>query len=221
MAIDHASRAITSILKPLLNTNGFYRRSPKLFVRVRENLVDVISFQMSQYGSKHFYLHYFCNLLPTPNWEQKLTGYQVGHRIQQDNDGPLWVADSETTAPAAMKSVISVCQKEILPWFDNISGVKEWLIEYIAKPNSNLETFEVSVALLLLGHTNKPWWILSTLSEKAIDSNRNIERQKDFKLRAKNFASAVDNNSYLTILNQWRDQNIINNKIQKAVQTNT
>ena len=49
---DFVKRAITKHLKPALADAGFYRIRPRKFVRLRGDLVDVIAFQMSQWGGR-------------------------------------------------------------------------------------------------------------------------------------------------------------------------
>lgn len=217
MAKDFATRAITATLKPLLSQHGFYRRNPKTFVRIRGDLVDVISFQMSQYGSRGFYLHYYCNLLVTPNWQKVLSSYQVGYRIQNIKNGPELKADDEVSATEAMEGVVNLSKEVVLPWFDELIGVKEWLIEYIAKPGKTLNSTEVVSALLLLGHTNRPSWILSDISENAKDPEGDIEAQKAIRKEAKIYADAIDNNTYRNLLSEWRQMAIDMHKIEKAI----
>lgn len=215
MPKDHAARAITSELKPLLLSHGFIRKTPKSFIRVRGDLVDVISFQMSQYGSKLFYLHYFCNLIPTPNSEKLLSTNLIGNRLQRGPEGPVWQADSESAAVDAMKNVARVCIEQVIPWFDNMPEVGSWLIEYIASSRSTLLSYEVIAGLLLLGHTSRPWWLLSELSERPIDPDWNTERQKLQRAKAKEYADLIHNDKHRELLESWRQAAFENNGLMQ------
>ncbi len=218
MAKDFAARAITAQLKPLLIQHGFYRRNPKTFVRIRGDLVDVISFQMSQYGSKLFYLHYYCNLIPMPDSDFLISSYNVGFRVQQDPEGAKWQADTAASAFDAMNSVVNVCENKVLPWFQQMPNVQTWLIEYLASSRSSLQTYEVVIGLLLSGHTNRPWWLLTEISEQPLDPELDIARQKKYRSEARKFADKVHNNSYQALLNHWKATAISKHGLEKAVQ---
>ena len=210
MPSDFINRAITAELKPILEADGFFRRHPKCFVRVRGDLVDVLSFQVSQYGSRLFYVHHFCNLLPDPNWESVIAGYQVGNRLSAKNgDGTDWIGDSEENANVAMGSVVRAYEMTIRPWFETIPDVRNWIVEYIGTGRSSVRAFDMAVALALIGKKNRSWWILCDLIDNATG--------KKNKALLTQFQDAVSENRFDTLFEDWRKRAISKNKIEKAI----
>lgn len=210
MPSDYTNRAITSDLKPILSADGFYRRHPRCFVRIRGDLVDVVSFQVSQYGSKLFYVHHFCNLLPDPNWEYVITGYQVGNRLgRRDGDGSEWIGDTEDNAKEAIKSVVHTYEATIKPWFEMVPDVRNWIVEYIGSGRSTVNSFEMVVALALIGKKSRSWWILCDLIDSASDS-----KQKSFLTDVQN---AIGEDRFEALFNDWRQRAISKNMLEKAV----
>lgn len=210
MASDFINRAITSQLKPVLTEDGFFRRSPKVFVRIRNDLVDVMSFQVSQYGSKLFYVHHFCNLLPNPDWESATSSYRVGSRLNGgESSRSNWIGDTEANARRAMHDVVDTFKSTIRPWFEQIPDTRNWIVEYIGSARSTLQSFEIAVALCLIGKEDRAWWVIGDL----IDSATDAQNKKLFK----SFQEAIDDGSYQTLLRQWRDDAIRENAIERAV----
>lgn len=207
---DYINRAITYKLKPVLTADGFYRRHPKCFVRIRGDLVDVLSFQISQYGSRLFYVHHFCNLLPNPDWESVIMGYQVGNRLSsRDGDGTKWIGDSEESANESMGSVVRAYESAIRPWFEMVSNVREWIVEYIGTGQSTVNSLEMAVALALIGKKGRSWWVLCDLIDNAANA-----KEKSF---LTDFQDAISEYKFDELFEKWRQRSISENKLEKAV----
>ncbi|MGI9263760.1 MAG: DUF4304 domain-containing protein [Gammaproteobacteria bacterium] len=210
MASDFISREITSQLKPVLVEDGFFRRGPKFFVRVRGDLVDVVSFQVSQYGSKLFYVHYFCNLLPNPDWKRATSGYRVGNRLNGGQvSGTNWIGDTEANAQDAMQDVVGAYEATIRPWFEQIPDVRNWIVEYVCAETTPLQSLDMAIALCLIGKKGRAWWITCDL----VDGARKGKEKEFFN----SFQEAIDDGSYKSLLRQWRQEAIEKNSIGKAV----
>lgn len=214
---DFVKRAITKHLKPALADAGFYRIRPRKFVRLRGDLVDVIAFQMSQWGGRDFFVHHFCNLLPMPEWEDPLEGYKLGERI---SNGTIdWCGETADKAEAAILDVVQASDEVILPWFDHIAGIKDYIVEYIAKPSTVLSSMQIVVALLLLGKTNRPYWALQEMIEvqpDEFDDPVEFASRNEFYRR---FQEQVDSRQHINLLNEWRTYWMEKHQLTKAMLT--
>jgi len=54
------NKIIKEELKEFLRSKGFTQLKPKLFVRVRDDLIDILSIEIGRYGTT-IYLNYFIN----------------------------------------------------------------------------------------------------------------------------------------------------------------
>ena len=213
---DFIRAAITAYLAPTLTRAGFYRYQPKHFVRVRGDLVDIIAFQLSQWGGRDFYLHRGVVLLPNP--AMSIDGSRVGGRTDRSPDTDIkWAGATEEEAALALQNVEKFVTTDILPWFGTINSVRDYAIEYIANPNTHLESMEMAVALLRAGFTNRAWWICERLS-----SRQNYlppfeaweERQM---VAALELQQTIDTGSYQAQLDAWKSANIQKYKLEKAI----
>jgi len=213
MPSDYFNKAITSKLKPALVAEGFFRRRPKEFVRIRGELVDVISFQLSQYGSKKFYVHYFCNLLAHPEYEEPLISYRVGARLSAPHDMDVpWVGDTEEGAMSAIESLVSTYHSILTLWFSSIDNVRDWLVELISSPNSSVSDLDVAIALCLIDRKSRSWWILCELLDRCEEGGVKSE----WKEMLLEFHDAISENRYLELLSRWKKEVISKNKIESA-----
>jgi len=125
--IDYIKKEITKQLKPRLIEKCFYRTYPKVFERVRGDIIDTIEFQMSQYGSQLFYIHYYCSLLPV---EKSYRRHEIRYRdSRNDNDDIDWIGDNEENARKAILSLLNALEEKILPWFDSIKSIEYFMVE--------------------------------------------------------------------------------------------
>jgi hypothetical protein len=172
---DFLSAALKEQLAPLLKAAGFVPRGSRQFVRLRGPLCDSVALQVSQWGDRSFYLHRYVGVLISPMFTPD--GYRVGHRIDRDpqEDAPQavpWQAADATSAQAAVASLCRVMCDAVLPWFDSVPGLAEWIVEYIADPNNPVDNLDLAAALAGLGRTDRPWWICEAL---AAESNEHAE----------------------------------------------
>jgi len=163
---DWIRKSITKYLKAPLEIEGFYRSQPKHFVRVRGNLVDNISFDLSQYGSKSFYVHYFTNLACSANTKSITSSYYIGNRIHRcKDDDTKWIGDTEETANLALNSVLQAIEIEVLPWFESYSTIESYTLELAGQYTSTYESLDLLMALILCGKFGKPYDMIKQMSE--------------------------------------------------------
>jgi hypothetical protein len=139
--INYIGKAITKYLKPVLEDRQFYKTHSKVFQRIRGDIIDTIEFQMSQYGSEVFYIHYYCSLLPS---DKEYSYGDVRYRDERnENDNIRWIGDNEENANNAMHSLINALEIKILPWFDSIATVEDYMIEnyHINAYSKNITNF--------------------------------------------------------------------------------
>jgi hypothetical protein len=203
---DYLKQAAKEKLEPILNENDFQKTGSRSYVRVREDFVDVIGFQLSQYGSKLFYVHYYCNLLTNPLKEDPIGSYAVGERLDyNDNDDIKWIGDTEEAATLAMASVASITENKIIPWFNSILTPKDYICEYVTNPNTDVNSFDIATMLLRLGRVDRPFWILDELL--TLEDEKEKSDTEKIEIYTK-LIKSIDKNKYPEILDSWREENI-------------
>jgi hypothetical protein len=162
---DYLKGDIKKSLLPKVATFGFGLYKPKMLLRVKDGFVDVISFQLSRWGSKRFYVHYYKNPLSNPMLQ--FESYYVGERIgdnKSNGDSTQWIADSEKTSKVAIQSVTDAFMNTIMPWFDEVQGPKDYAFEKVSSHgNDRLNEIEDAVVFFDAGKEGRCWWILSDL----------------------------------------------------------
>lgn len=205
---DFVRSAITAHLAPVLAEAGFSRYRPKHFIRIRGELVDCISFQMSVYGSKAFYVHYYVNLLSDP--AMNINSYRLGNRVHAAprEDGVPWEGATEEAATAALQSVAVAAQELMLPWLSSIAGPRDYVYEYVANPNTTLESLQLAIALLLTGTTNRPWWICESLKSPKFYDSPPEEFEKQQMQWSRELQPLVNGRTYSALLGAWKSKNL-------------
>lgn len=135
MATDFINTAITRILQPTLKDAGFRRTQKKSFVRLRGELVDVLTFQMSRWGGKAFYVHYFTNPLCDPEGrlaDSYVVGSREGSNVQDD---VIWHGPDEASANAAIQSVLALSKAVLLPWYSEIVDLDAYSRKFLKVPS--------------------------------------------------------------------------------------
>lgn len=215
---DHLKSAITEKLAPILFNHGFTRFKPKHFVRVEGDLCHSIAFQMSRYGDQTFYVHYYVNLLCAPDMD--IESYRIGDRLSSAPAGfPAWISDREDNAAAAIDGVIASTQELILPWFANVRTVRDFIVEWVANPETKIDNLDMAVALLGAGYRNRAWWICDALSNEdtyvpPIDDGDLVRMAY-----AAELMDALASNTQEQLLAKWKKENIEKNKLSSLFAT--
>ncbi|PVV10014.1 MAG: hypothetical protein B6D77_08870 [gamma proteobacterium symbiont of Ctena orbiculata] len=239
---DHLKQYIKEILLPKTGEDGFQLYKSKELLRVKGPFVDQISFQLSQYGSKTFYVHYQKNLIAYPLLN--ISSYRVGHRLSNNSDNgdeSEWRGSESDEAKKAIISVSDAYDKIIEPWFATVSSVAEYVFEYFANNHdATTKSLEIAVAFAYAGKRNPAWWICSDLLSEGIESDKvilaackeyidvdEIEKQKEALQNehyAKYHAAMADlavpesrHDNINSLLNHWRQQNIEKFKLEKFI----
>lgn len=215
MATDHLRAAITKHLVPLLGPAGFHRRPPKMFVRVRGEIVHAIGFQLSQWGGQAFYLHQSACLVSDPQMLPDV--YRVGSRIDDGGDGVTWHGPDAASADAALQSVARVVQSRVLPWLDGIATVRDFIAEYVAMPTTSLQSLELAVALLRMDATDRPHHVCTTLSSPNGYLREPTERDRQQMAYADQVLAAIEQGQHQALLDAWREENIAKHGLGPAV----
>lgn len=204
---DFVQSAITEHLAPVLSKAGFCRYRPKHFLRIRGEMVDSIGFQMSKWGGRDFYVHYYINLLSDPLMD--IDTYRIGKRVDAPPDRDInWAGPGEEAASIALQSVTKVAEDSILPWFESVGTVRDFVVEYVAKPDTQLDNLDLSIALLHIGFTNRPWWSCEIIKD-AQRYSEPLEAHEQAKIEhAVQLQQAIDSAKHEELLALWRRQNV-------------
>jgi hypothetical protein len=144
--VDYLTKAITKSLKPVMEKKGFYRIKPKVFVRVMGDIIFVVAFQLSRWGSGIIYMHCFCNLLPDEDFENTIEAYSVGNRFDEnDNDQIMWISTSEEDTQNTISSIVDLLDRDIFDWFDSIQTIEDYIVEYMDNKLNDIWKYDRSV----------------------------------------------------------------------------
>lgn len=239
---DYLNTYINEILYPMLKEDGFMLWKSKTFIRLEGDFFDVISFQLSQYGTKNFHLHYHKNLQALP--EVTLSSYSVGYRISNNSvngDSTDWNGSSNSNAEDAIQSVCRAYLATIRPWFDSVKTVKDYTFERIAlNRNVSINHLEVAVAYALDKKFDVAWWICRTIIHEELSEDKRVlascieylnsdkleklkkfddyEREDAIKFFDSTSGTELYESPYDSIdmlVKSWRDSNISRLKLEK------
>src|SRR5688572_29892643 len=115
MAKDFLRSAITTRLVPVLTAAGFERQAPKIFVRVRGDLVDSLWFNPSRWGGGAFHVQYGIGVASNPFFEPDRP--RVGGPLDEP-EGVSWSANDEASANSAVDGLVHCLPTTILAWLD-------------------------------------------------------------------------------------------------------
>lgn len=207
---DYLAKHIKTTLSSIVGPDGFKLYRPKVFVRVRGPFVDEVSFQLSQYGSKTFYVHYFTNLLAYPLLD--IDSYTVGQRISECpgvKDEVRWHGATDEGALEAIHSVGRAYETLIRPWFSSVGSIPGYVFESLAmNRGSNIETLEFATAFLEAGNSGRAWWICSDILQQgsAVDSEVRKACQEFIDTdEAEKLREILNNETYTTHREQFAD----------------
>jgi len=105
--MHYLNKTITKYLKPFMVKNEFHRLKPRVFVRIRGDIVDTLSFQMSRWGNG-FYIHYFSNLIYA---DEVYTYKHVGNRTELI----ICTCDNEISTQTAVQDLINLTFRTTKP----------------------------------------------------------------------------------------------------------
>jgi len=168
---DWIRKAITKKLKPELEQQGFYRYKPKDFVRVRGQIVENITFQVSSSGFKGFYLHYFTNLACDPDCDGIVSSYRIGDRLgYSEYDDISWKGDTEEKALIAMDSVINSINKDVIPFFESVGTIEKFTIALAGHYRTQFTDLDLLMCLMLCGEEGKAYETIKEMSDDSIEN---------------------------------------------------
>ena len=165
---DYLNKYIKEILLPVAQEDGFFLHKPKELIRINEPFIDIISFQLSQYGSRDFHIHYYKNLLSNPLLN--IHAYTVGFRLSDNraNDDTDWCGAEEDQTKQAIESVLNAYNYTISPWFQNVNSVAHYIYEKASNPQTlSLSDFDSAIAFAEGGKRDKALWMFT----KIVDSD--------------------------------------------------
>ena len=176
---DYLNKYIKKLLLTVVDKDGFALYKPKVFMRVKGPFLDTISFQVSQYGSKCFHVHYYKNLIAYPLLD--IDSYIVGNRLsdnQHNGDKTEWCAFEEEQAKLAIESVVNAYNKTIRPWFCVVSTIPEYVFEIVSQNNNEwFSSLESAIAFAEGGKRDRAWWICSDLVNEEQDEVGDDEKE--------------------------------------------
>lgn len=186
--------AITGLLAPEMLGRGFVRVQPKHFARVRGDLVDGLGFQVSQWGSKIFYVHSWIS----PKCAPPNPGYLVGERHDYDGVGAAdWVADTEERAQLAVASLRHYYLDKIEPWFQGIPDLSTFVQHYLKVHKRRRKSAEYLAMMLALQRDEEYESLIAEIDERKEDQSEDLVRLR----------SARAEGSVGALIGQWRLQN--------------
>jgi len=173
---DHLKKYIKESLLPIVGEDYFKLYKSKDFVRVKGPFVDRISFQLSQYGSKQFYVHYYKNLISDPLLD--IDSYRVGNRLSnnsENGDDTKWCGAQDAEAQDAITSVGQVYRETIRPWFKSLESIPGYFFEHFANNrNASLSSLEFVIAFAEGGKRERAWWLCSDIVENKTTSSSKV-----------------------------------------------
>ena len=191
---DHLRAAITDLLAPEMLGRGFVRVRPKYFARVRGDLVDGVGFQVSQWGSKIFYVHSWIS----PRCSPPNSGYLVGDRHDYDGIGAAdWVADTEERAQLAVASLRHYYLDKIEPWFQGIPNLPTFVQHYLKVHKRRRKSVEYLAMMLALQRDEEFESLVAEIDERKEEQSEDLVR-----LRSAREEGTVD-----SLIGYWRSQN--------------
>jgi hypothetical protein len=129
---DPLTAAMTSILLPILQPNGFRRKTNRVLVRIRDDILQFFDLQLSAYGGKDFCVNYASLSLYCPRDYLIL---QPGDRLKQENGTEAWLsAATHDAANLSMHIVTRMTEAQAMVFFESTSST-EGLLAYLEKEN--------------------------------------------------------------------------------------
>jgi len=165
---DYIANQIKKLLLPVAEKDGFRLFKPKQLVRVKQPFVDVIGFQISQYGTKLFYVHYYRELLANPM--MKLGSYSMGYRLsnnQENSDSRKWVGLEDLQAQEALLSVVDAYKSTISNWYKSTESIDGYVFEYLVKNRvKTINSLNMAIAFYEAGKTDRSYWICNDIVDE-------------------------------------------------------
>jgi len=133
--------ALIEHLEPILDKKGFYKFRKYLYVRVRGDIISVLT--MKRVGKRVIKLHCFCNLLPSNDPKSTLKHYDVGKGYTcNDKDDVAWISTDVENTQKTIYSMIELIQREVFDWFDSIKMIEDYIVEYMNSQLDDIWTYD-------------------------------------------------------------------------------
>ena len=143
----------------------------------------------------------------------ELHGYRVGRRLQgEPNSGAVWEGATEDSASAGIASAVRVLESGQLSWLISVSGLRDFVFEYIANPETSADDFDLAVCFARAGETNRAWWSAEKIVRSPVDPDAG-DYSRDLRQRAKELQRAIDGGQTSKLLESWRSEYIARNKL--------
>lgn len=214
---DPLTAATTSVVLPALKPLGFVRVKTRIIGRLRNDILQFLSFQLSGYGGKDFCVNYASLSLFRPREFFSLDGRLTKH-LKHGGIRQWWSAKTHEAADNSMADIVSTLQEELLPWFngtDTVSGLLEYLNKQNWSARHHLE-FERACCLARLDIIDDA----RKAAERALHLYQEDWRDwcKPYAAWCKKLIGSIDSDRYQDTLMEWRQLSIDKLKLQWLVE---
>jgi hypothetical protein len=219
-ARDALTAATTSFWTPILREHGFKKYTKRSFGRVTNDCVfQYVDLQLSAFGGKDFAVNYASVLITR---FQEHVGSTTFRRLPRgkSHDG-WWSAKTHERADESMQDVCDKTRTIALPWFDSTStaiGLARELVS-LAEHGNPHTFFELGCCYATAGDlaaASAPLQEAMRLFQKSYDEMP----ERTWALRERRLAemlvAAVADGSHASLLSSWRDQSVVNLKLEKV-----
>lgn len=212
---------MTSFWAPLLREHGFQRYTKRSFGRVTNSCVfQYIDFQLSRFGGKNFAVNY-ASLLITRL--QEGVGSTTFRRLPRgkSHDG-WWSAKTHERADESMQEICEKTKSIAIPWFETTSaalGLAQELVG-LAKHGNPHTFFELGCCYVTAGDlaaASAPLEGAVWRFQKAYDEMPQRTWALKERMLAEEAVGAIANRTHESLILSWRDQTIVNLKLEKVL----
>ncbi len=216
---DALTAATTSFWAPILRGHGFKKYTKRCFGRVRNDCVfQCIALQLSAFGRKEFAVNYASVLITRLQEHVASTTFRRLPR-GKSHDG-WWSAKTHERADESMREVCDKTANIAVPWFESTSTALGLARELVAlAEDGNPHTFfELACCYVTAGDVAAA---ASPLQEgiRRFQQAYDEMPQRSWALRERSLAeelvAAIANDSHASLLSRWRDQTVVNLKLDK------
>lgn len=220
---DPLTAATIAILKPAVDELGFKTDGSRSFARVRDDVLQGFSLQLSAWGSKDFAVNYYAFTLVSPREHfVSLAGGRLPRGKSRDG---WWASKNHQRADESMREVVGGLTTFCFPWFVRTSttaGLLDVLLEEHAEkrsPDAHY-LFEIACCLVHLGRTAEAQSVLS----EAVAAFRKSHQEHSVRTwclvgleRCELLQTAIRESTQVQLLAKWREDSIRNLKLEKIL----
>ena len=203
---DPLTAATTLILKPVLVPLGFQKHTQRKFVRLTNDIVQVVILEKSGWGNPVFRLQYSCLAVYPPCDGLTLSSalYEVLPSINKFRD-----MDTQEHAESSMREVVRIFNELLFPWFEEtktMTGLLDFYQRDSKNPQDHHRFFAKACCFVAIGDLSQAWANLETAIEQYQKDGRDwcfgyIEQCSEL-------LEAIRSQSVESLLNKWREHSI-------------